>query len=162
MPTMVPAAGIEPATSLNRTWPALSASCLGRRSQLPLCYYWLIWRIVQDLNLRSVSTVPVSNRLPSASRTTILCYVLWWRPFHAAVTPFPSSPRSDCYPCATSGCRALVTTTERALVICSGWLVAHAGLTSGPFQPGQCSYLLCTVGALRHLRGSDPLIFATH
>ncbi len=26
---------------------------------------------------------------------------LWWRPFHAAVTPLPSSPRSDCYPCAT-------------------------------------------------------------
>ncbi|TXU38415.1 hypothetical protein D4M88_01945 [Enterobacter roggenkampii] len=35
------------------------------------------------------------------------------------------------------------TTTERALVICSGWLVARADVTRGPFQHGQRFFLLC-------------------
>ena len=49
-------------------------------------------------------------------------------------------PRHRLLTCAST---YAFTTTERALVICSGWLVARADVTRGPFQHGQRFFLLC-------------------
>lgn len=69
---------------------------------------------------------------------------VWFVVAEVALLPSPLDPAQGfrC-PRFISTVILYFTTTERALVICSGWLVARADVTRGPFQHGQRFFLLC-------------------